>query len=381
MAKTRALGMKRSTTELTGRITPDSPDDRSFELAGGAGHGLSSSRASRLGAAHLATIRFLSAAVKAGRTVLVMLRRPSAETLLSGAGLRSRAREAVRRAIPRPPHRPTRDAHGPGRAQHPPRCRPADRRGPPAGVSPARRRPPRRRHPRLACARALRAPLRAYLRRLGYDAHGWGFGTNLGDTSRDIDRLAERLLELVEETGSPASLVGWSLGGVIAREVARRHPAAVRRVITYGTPVGGPTYTTVARAYSRGPDPDGHREARRLDETNPDPGAADRPVLAARRHRGVAGLHRPHLAPGRARRDLPRPISAWGSTPTCGRSSRTGSRVATPPTSDPAVARNDAAALLVASNSRPPAHVDSSCRAPTSATTDYEALLVRLRRG
>jgi pimeloyl-ACP methyl ester carboxylesterase len=79
------------------------------------------------------------------------------------------------------------------------------------------------------------------------------------------------VLELVEETGSPASLVGWSLGGVIAREVARRHPDAVRRVITYGTPVSGPTYTTVARAYSRGPDPDGHREAQRLDRTNPIP--------------------------------------------------------------------------------------------------------------
>ena len=113
------------------------------------------------------------------------------------------------------------------------------------------------------------APLRAYLRRLGYDARGWGFGTNTGSTRGDIDRLATRVLELVGETGSPASLVGWSLGGVIAREVARRHPDAVRRVITYGTPVGGPRYTSVARAYGRGADTDGHREARRLDETNP----------------------------------------------------------------------------------------------------------------
>ena len=113
------------------------------------------------------------------------------------------------------------------------------------------------------------APLRGYLRRLGYDARGWGFGTNHGSTRSDIDRLAARVVELVDERGAPASLVGWSLGGVIAREVARRHPDAVRRVITYGTPVGGPTYTTVARAYSRGSDTDGHREARRLDGTNP----------------------------------------------------------------------------------------------------------------
>jgi hypothetical protein len=113
------------------------------------------------------------------------------------------------------------------------------------------------------------APLRFYLGRLGYDARGWGFGTNTGNPRRDIERLAGRVLELVEQTGSPASLVGWSLGGVLAREVARLHPEAVRRVITYGTPVGGPTYTTVARAYSRGPDTGGHRESRRLDERSP----------------------------------------------------------------------------------------------------------------
>ena len=112
-------------------------------------------------------------------------------------------------------------------------------------------------------------PLRTYLRRLGYDARGWGFGTNTGSTRRDIDRLAARVVELVDQTGTPASLVGWSLGGVIAREVARRHPDAVRQVITYGTPVGGPTYTTVARAYNRGADSDGHHESRRLDDTDP----------------------------------------------------------------------------------------------------------------
>jgi pimeloyl-ACP methyl ester carboxylesterase len=116
------------------------------------------------------------------------------------------------------------------------------------------------------------APLRGYLRRLGYDARGWGFGTNTGDPRRDVERLSRSVLELVDAKGEPASLVGWSLGGVIAREVARRHPDAVRRVITYGTPVtGGPRHTTVARAYRRGPDPDAHRVAERLDPTAPIP--------------------------------------------------------------------------------------------------------------
>lgn len=94
------------------------------------------------------------------------------------------------------------------------------------------------------------APMRAYLRALGYRADGWGFGTNTGDPRRDVERLTRRVLELVDADGSRISLVGWSLGGVIAREVARRNPEAVRRVITYGTPVvGGPRFTAVARAY------------------------------------------------------------------------------------------------------------------------------------
>ena len=116
------------------------------------------------------------------------------------------------------------------------------------------------------------APLRGYLRHLGYDARGWGFGTNTGDPRRDVQRLAASVLELVEQSGEPASLVGWSLGGVIAREVARLHPEAVRRVVTYGTPVtGGPRHTTVARASHRGSDPDARRVARRLRPTAPVP--------------------------------------------------------------------------------------------------------------
>ena len=112
------------------------------------------------------------------------------------------------------------------------------------------------------------APLRRYLTTLGYDARGWGFGTNTGDPRRDVERLSGRVLDLVAETGRPASLVGWSLGGVIAREVARRHPDAVRRVITYGTPVAGPAHTTVARFFGGGSD-DAEKVTRRLDARSP----------------------------------------------------------------------------------------------------------------
>ncbi len=85
--------------------------------------------------------------------------------------------------------------------------------------------------------------LRTWLRCRGYDARAWGLGTNLGDPEGDAGRMVERLEPVVDRHG-PVSLLGWSLGGVIAREVARERPDLVRRVITYGSPaVGGPTYT------------------------------------------------------------------------------------------------------------------------------------------
>ncbi|MFY0407830.1 esterase/lipase family protein [Solicola sp. PLA-1-18] len=86
------------------------------------------------------------------------------------------------------------------------------------------------------------APIRAYLRSLGHDARPWGLGTNHGSVGGDVDALAVTVARLARESGRPVALVGWSLGGVIAREVARLRPADVRAVVTYGSPVlGGPT--------------------------------------------------------------------------------------------------------------------------------------------
>ncbi len=97
---------------------------------------------------------------------------------------------------------------------------------------------------------ASMAPLRLYLRRLGHDARGWGLGVNEGDPERDSEILAERVAALHASTGRSVALVGWSLGGLIAREVARLVPDDVHQVVTYGTPVvGGPTYTLGARSY------------------------------------------------------------------------------------------------------------------------------------
>ncbi len=101
--------------------------------------------------------------------------------------------------------------------------------------------------PGFAAPESLMTPLRRYLASLGYDARGWGFGRNRGDVGGDVRRLARSVLERANADG-PVALVGWSLGGVVAREVARRHPDAVRRVITFGTPVvGGAAHTAGAR--------------------------------------------------------------------------------------------------------------------------------------
>jgi pimeloyl-ACP methyl ester carboxylesterase len=78
--------------------------------------------------------------------------------------------------------------------------------------------------------------LRAFLRGRRYMAHGWKLGRNLGPNPELAAALAERLGALHERHGRRVSLVGWSLGGIYARELARRFPAAVRQVITLSSP-------------------------------------------------------------------------------------------------------------------------------------------------
>jgi pimeloyl-ACP methyl ester carboxylesterase len=94
--------------------------------------------------------------------------------------------------------------------------------------------------------------LRNYFTWLGYDTHAWGLGRNLGP--RAIGHAGEKLLKrfdaIFEETNEKVSLVGWSLGGVMARQLARRRPDQVRQVITLGSPItGSPKETSVWRLY------------------------------------------------------------------------------------------------------------------------------------
>jgi len=93
--------------------------------------------------------------------------------------------------------------------------------------------------------------LRSYLRLLGYSVFGWGLGRNEGDVPELIPRIAERVSSLARRTGRRVRLVGWSLGGYLAREAARERPGDVERVVTLGSPViGGPKYTVVGRYYA-----------------------------------------------------------------------------------------------------------------------------------
>lgn len=79
--------------------------------------------------------------------------------------------------------------------------------------------------------------LRRVLRHRGYRAHGWHLGRNLGPTAEVVEGVPARLAALHERYGRRVSIVGWSLGGIFARDAARRAPTFTRCVITLGSPV------------------------------------------------------------------------------------------------------------------------------------------------
>lgn len=84
----------------------------------------------------------------------------------------------------------------------------------------------------------------------GHTVKRWGQGFNLGAHPDTLDRIEERLLDIHARFGEPVHLVGWSLGGVFAREVAKRHPDKVAKVITLGSPFSGhPRANNGWRAY------------------------------------------------------------------------------------------------------------------------------------
>jgi pimeloyl-ACP methyl ester carboxylesterase len=105
-------------------------------------------------------------------------------------------------------------------------------------------------YPGLAATDLSTQPLRAFLRDMGYTVHGWYQGRNRGPGRGVLERLEEQLVAVHSDARSKLSLIGWSLGGIYARELAKMHPARVRQVITLGTPFAhGPKATNAWRVY------------------------------------------------------------------------------------------------------------------------------------
>jgi pimeloyl-ACP methyl ester carboxylesterase len=144
--------------------------------------------------------------------------------------------------------------------------------------------------PGFLCSDGTTLTLRKRLAKHGYRVHGWKQGWNLGAKGDTLDRLRERIDSLGHDR--KIVLVGWSLGGLFAREYARKHPEQIRAVVTLGSPFSGdPHQNTVWPLYERVA---GHR----VDEP-PLPRITDKPPV-------------PHLALWSRRDGLIAPRAARG---------------------------------------------------------------------
>ena len=91
-------------------------------------------------------------------------------------------------------------------------------------------------------------PLIRFLNSMGYNAMGWGQGQNRGQQNFSEDGLRERMTRMMQESKGKITLVGHSLGGLYAREIAKQQPDVIEQVITLGSPFAGdPRATNVSR--------------------------------------------------------------------------------------------------------------------------------------
>jgi len=91
--------------------------------------------------------------------------------------------------------------------------------------------------------------LRRFLDSLGYDVVPWGQGTNRGPMMAYLPRLILQLEAWCDDLDQKPTLVGWSRGGTLAREIARDRPDLVRLVVTMGSPVRGGVHGTSIGRY------------------------------------------------------------------------------------------------------------------------------------
>lgn len=101
----------------------------------------------------------------------------------------------------------------------------------------------------LASRGSMRA-LQKTLRGAGYRTHHWGQGRNMGAHQHVFDQLEKRIADLHTRYEQPITLIGWSLGGLMARELAKKLPDMVQEVISMGSPFSGaPRANNVWRLY------------------------------------------------------------------------------------------------------------------------------------
>lgn len=106
--------------------------------------------------------------------------------------------------------------------------------------------------PGFLAAPGSMAVLEAALTRTGYRARDWGMGRNMGLGPDTLERLTDAVARQAERHGEAVTMIGWSLGGLFAREVAKRRPDLVREVATLGTPFSGDARANRAwRLYER----------------------------------------------------------------------------------------------------------------------------------
>lgn len=104
--------------------------------------------------------------------------------------------------------------------------------------------------PGLSASDASTLPLRRYLDTLGHATAGWSQGFNFGPRAGVLENIQRAVVQACERSGRKVSLVGWSLGGVYARELAKEMPECVRCVVTLGSPFAGhPKSTNAWRIY------------------------------------------------------------------------------------------------------------------------------------
>ena len=104
--------------------------------------------------------------------------------------------------------------------------------------------------PGLVASDTSTRPLRGFLKSRGYAVSGWRQGRNLGLRHGVQNAMVDLVQELNDTHGRKVSLVGWSLGGLYARQLAKMLPDRVRGVITLGSPfAAGPKATNAWRVY------------------------------------------------------------------------------------------------------------------------------------